>query len=529
MPGAPQPMLATAGELPVGPGWAYEFKWDGVRALAVVDGRADAPVRPVRGRDHQGLPGARRAGRGPGRGRPHRRRARRRGRPAGLRTAGPTSSRWPNGCTCATSAGPAQLAATHAGELHDLRHPLGQRHRVSVGALCGPPPAARVDPARRWASTRWAVPPQFTDGEATVEAARELALEGVVAKRLSSTYRPGARSPDWIKIKHEQTGDYVVGGWRPGRRELGALLVGAVGPDGLTYRGRVGGGISASAERDLLARLRPLRATDVAVRRRAAARGRQRRQLGPAGTRGRGAVRQHHPRREAALPAVSSGCGRTRRPRRPAMPEKPASGSGCTSTAGSWSCPTWTRCCIRRTGSPRARSSTTTSGWRRCCCRTWPTGRSPGSATRTGWTRRASSRRTPRRHARPGSARQRLPVPGSSTGRETLDFIVVDGVATLAWLANLAAIELHTPQWRLAGERAGQPGPARGRPRSRAAGRARRVLPGRRGRQAPARAGRAAPLAKTSGKKGMQLLARLRRQPVPRTRSPSTPRASPRT
>src|SRR5262245_35677988 len=45
----------------------------------------------------------------------------------------------------------------------------------------------------------------------------------------------------------------------------------------------------------------------------------------------------------------------------------------------------------------------------------------------------------------------RLPVPGSTTGRETLDFIVVDGVATLAWLANLAAIELHTPQWRLDG------------------------------------------------------------------------------
>jgi bifunctional non-homologous end joining protein LigD len=110
-------------------------------------------------------------------------------------------------------------------------------------------------------STRWAVPPQFTDGAATVEAALELALEGVVAKRLSSTYRAGARSPDWIKIKNDQTGDYVVGGWRPGRRELGALLVGAIGPEGLTYRGRVGGGISASAERDLLSRLRLLRAS----------------------------------------------------------------------------------------------------------------------------------------------------------------------------------------------------------------------------------------------------------------------------
>src|ERR1700761_5930138 len=35
MPGAPlSPMLATAGSLPAGPGWSYEFKWDGVRVLA---------------------------------------------------------------------------------------------------------------------------------------------------------------------------------------------------------------------------------------------------------------------------------------------------------------------------------------------------------------------------------------------------------------------------------------------------------------------------------------------------------------
>jgi bifunctional non-homologous end joining protein LigD len=44
-----------------------------------------------------------------------------------------------------------------------------------------------------------------------------------------------------------------------------------------------------------------------------------------------------------------------------------------------------------------------------------------------------------------------LPVPGSSMGRETLDFVVVDDIATLVWLANLAAIELHSPQWRLDG------------------------------------------------------------------------------
>src|ERR1700748_1045094 len=40
-----------------------------------------------------------------------------------------------------------------------------------------------------------------------------------------------------------------------------------------------------------------------------------------------------------------------------------------------------------------------------------------------------------------------LPVPGSTMSRETIDFVVVDQLETLVWLANLAALELHTPQW----------------------------------------------------------------------------------
>ncbi len=40
-----------------------------------------------------------------------------------------------------------------------------------------------------------------------------------------------------------------------------------------------------------------------------------------------------------------------------------------------------------------------------------------------------------------------LPTPGSSTGRETIDFIVVEDLPTLIWLANLAALELHVHQW----------------------------------------------------------------------------------
>ncbi|BBH65750.1 hypothetical protein ACTI_24350 [Actinoplanes sp. OR16] len=42
-----------------------------------------------------------------------------------------------------------------------------------------------------------------------------------------------------------------------------------------------------------------------------------------------------------------------------------------------------------------------------------------------------------------------LPVPGSTKSRETIEFVVVDDLPTLVWVANLASIELHTPQWRV--------------------------------------------------------------------------------
>ncbi|WP_016697153.1 non-homologous end-joining DNA ligase [Actinoalloteichus spitiensis] len=42
-----------------------------------------------------------------------------------------------------------------------------------------------------------------------------------------------------------------------------------------------------------------------------------------------------------------------------------------------------------------------------------------------------------------------IPTPGSSRGAETTQFVLVDEVPTLVWLANLAALELHVPQWRV--------------------------------------------------------------------------------
>ncbi|MDM4722214.1 non-homologous end-joining DNA ligase [Micromonospora sp. WMMA1363] len=52
--------------------------------------------------------------------------------------------------------------------------------------------------------------------------------------------------------------------------------------------------------------------------------------------------------------------------------------------------------------------------------------------------------------ATPGWVRaETLPAPGSSKGRDAIDYVVADDLPTLVWLANLAALELHTPQWKI--------------------------------------------------------------------------------
>jgi bifunctional non-homologous end joining protein LigD len=107
------------------------------------------------------------------------------------------------------------------------------------------------------------------DGAALQALTRERGLEGVVAKRLGSTYAPGKRTRTWLKIKNTTEQELVIGGWMPGegRRSgtLGALLVGyyedADGKPALRYAGRVGTGFTEATLRDLMKKLKPL-ATD---------------------------------------------------------------------------------------------------------------------------------------------------------------------------------------------------------------------------------------------------------------------------
>jgi bifunctional non-homologous end joining protein LigD len=251
VPGAPfTPMLATTGELPTGPGWSYEFKWDGVRVLAALNGgppelwaRSGASVTrayPELAELGAALPPDTLLD----------------GEVVVLDAYGrPSFTALAERMHVRETARAARLAATLP-----ITYLIFDVLRLGGVSLLGLSYAARRAQLDQLglAGARWMAPPAFSDGHATSAAARENKLEGVVAKRLDSIYTPGARSTDWVKVKFDRTGDYVIGGWRPGARRLGGLLVGSPSPDGLIYRGRVGGGIGAASETELLSKLRPI-------------------------------------------------------------------------------------------------------------------------------------------------------------------------------------------------------------------------------------------------------------------------------
>ncbi|MCZ2860351.1 non-homologous end-joining DNA ligase [Blastococcus sp. VKM Ac-2987] len=251
-PPAPLPMLASAGELPTAAedgGWAYEFKWDGVRAVATV--RSGVPTLSSRkGTD--------------------------------ITVRYPEVTRLPAALAGHDVVVDGEIVMMDAagrpdfGALQNRMHRTGPEvPRMAAAApvtylvfdlleLDGEDLRSRPYAARRElldelapAGRRWVLTPWFRGGGADVQAAsEENGLEGVVAKRLTSPYREGVRSPDWRKVKNFFTQAVVVGGWRPGqgRRSgtIGSLLVGVPDDDGaLVYVGHVGTGFSDQDLRDL--------------------------------------------------------------------------------------------------------------------------------------------------------------------------------------------------------------------------------------------------------------------------------------
>lgn len=110
----------------------------------------------------------------------------------------------------------------------------------------------------------WRTPEHVLGGGAELlRASAEQGLEGILAKRLDSAYQPGLRSGSWVKVKTVNRQEFVLGGWMPGRgrrtERIGALLLGVHDSDGaLRYVGRVGSGLSDSELERLSELLVPL-------------------------------------------------------------------------------------------------------------------------------------------------------------------------------------------------------------------------------------------------------------------------------
>ena len=261
-----EPMLATPAtgpaELPRGPEWAFEVKWDGVRALAdTTSGRLrlwsrnEREITPAYP-ELAGLAGA--AGRDP----------RRRDRPDGRRhpvVHAPSRS----ACTCATSRRAAALAARQPVTflVFDVlrlcgrrRHPDALRRAPrdsSRGSRC--PSTCSSPPSTRTAQDLWGV-------------TKQLGLEGVVAKRRSSTYQPGRRSDglgQGAAPPHARGARLRLAARRPtGSGRLGAVLFGARDADGaLRFLGRAGSGLSGPKATADARAARGARAGGLAVRR----------------------------------------------------------------------------------------------------------------------------------------------------------------------------------------------------------------------------------------------------------------------
>jgi bifunctional non-homologous end joining protein LigD len=254
-----EPMKATTAKLPADDErWGYEIKWDGVRAIALCrTGKVTLQSRSLRDITAQYPEIAAVALELEGReaaldgelvaydddGRPSFQRLQRR-----MHVASAAEVRKRR----------ADVPVTYV--IFDLLHLDGEslltlpyeerRERLEALALSG---------------ESWQTPSYHRgDGAAMLEASQARGLEGVVAKRLTSPYRPGKRGRDWLKVKNFRGQEIVIGGWLPGKGrregEIGSLLAGYHDEEGrLKFAGKVGTGFSEAELRRLGELLRPLR------------------------------------------------------------------------------------------------------------------------------------------------------------------------------------------------------------------------------------------------------------------------------
>ena len=236
-------MKAVLGQLPLDPGWTFEIKWDGMRAIACLDPTDPSGARLWSGNQidithrfpeldalGQSMGGAR---------------AVIDGELVALAENGrPSFGRMQSRMHIDRAADALQRAAEvpvtymvfdllllDDNDLTSL--PLSVRHSA-LDELFHPGP-------------HWQLSARHDDGDALNDAVHEMELEGLMAKRLDSPYLPGKRTTAWRKVKRRIEQRFVVGGWAEGEGgrsgRIGGLLIGGYRDDALIYAGRVGSGL----------------------------------------------------------------------------------------------------------------------------------------------------------------------------------------------------------------------------------------------------------------------------------------------
>jgi bifunctional non-homologous end joining protein LigD len=259
MPERIEPMLARSGSLPRDDeGWAYEVKWDGVRAIGYVDG-GRLRLSSRNGRDiTPRYPELRELGRALGA-----RQAVLDGEVVAFDDEGRPSFQRLQGRMHLTS----EHAVRRLSEREPVTYIIFDLLFLDGHSLLDEPYVARRERLLELglSGPTWQTPAHHVgDGAALLEASRAQGLEGVLAKRLDCPYTPGRRSPGWVKVKNVRRADVVIGGWLPGEGNrsgrIGALVVGYHDEEGaLRYAGRVGTGFTQAELARLQGLLDPLR------------------------------------------------------------------------------------------------------------------------------------------------------------------------------------------------------------------------------------------------------------------------------
>jgi bifunctional non-homologous end joining protein LigD len=93
------------------------------------------------------------------------------------------------------------------------------------------------------------------------DVAATMGLEGIIAKKTESRYLPGTRSKEWLKIKTEKRQEAVIGGYTKNEntsKKFSALLMGVYDKGQFTYIGPVGTGFNQKMQQEILDKLAPL-------------------------------------------------------------------------------------------------------------------------------------------------------------------------------------------------------------------------------------------------------------------------------